>query len=699
MDIENYRRDFVEQIRINAQAYGVTPDEEFVRESVERLETMDELVDPVISYFGQRGPMNKRMVLDGYSIDPSDRSLILFQSDFRNTTEKETLIRTDLEDKYGQMMAFLDASVTGRLADYCDDSNEYVKVANDIRERFKIKYVNDGEDRSIEKIKLIVFTNASLSTRLKNLEAQEYEGRRVDRVVWSIERFFELDASGMAKEPVEIHLPDFGIPGIACLEAKMTGALDYDAYLAILPGRLLSDLYYQYGSRLLEGNVRAFLSNKGKINQGIRRTILTEPTKFFTYNNGIACTAQSIVLDRSEGGLLITDIRDLQIINGGQTTASLTSAFLKDGSKLENIYVPVKLTVIRDEESYDDMVQKISRYANSQNKVSDADFFSNHPFHVEFESLSKRIIAPMARGSISQTYWYYERSRGKYNQEMFKMRESEKNAFQVKFPKNQVIKKEELGKYYNTIEMKPHWVTRGAAKNMNEFAKTIDSIWTNHREMINESFYKKMVCAAIMFRQTDKLVLKAPWYETGGFKSQVVPYTIAKLLSLVPPKCSIDWDRIWNKQEMYPQMVAMIEILAKKTNDFIQDSHGALVSEYAKRESTWKEFEHLDIRLTEDFVNSLVSIDSVKESERAAKEDKKVDLSLTAEMQVIQLGAPYWRKLLNEGSERRALGPMDMGLLKIACSLDGPRPMYPTTKQAEQLLKLRERLGKLGVLI
>src|SRR5690606_12812258 len=146
-------------------------------------------------------------------------------------------------------------------------------------------------------------------------------------------------------------------------------------YLSILPGKLLSDIYWEYGSRLLEGNVRAFLSAKWKVNKGIRNTIKKEPSKFFTYNNGIACTAKNLTF--SDDGKSIIKIEDLQIINGGQTTASLTTAWKVDKASLETIYVPMKLTIVKSDE-YDEMIQNISKYANSQNKVTDADLFSNH---------------------------------------------------------------------------------------------------------------------------------------------------------------------------------------------------------------------------------------------------------------------------------------------------------------------------------
>ena len=361
MELNQYRIDFVQQLRVNAQAWGYTPEEEFIREMIERLESMEEVVDPFIQYFGQKGPNGVLMKIDGYSIDPSDKSLILFQSDFRNTEDAGNITQTDLETAYKRMIAFLNCALEGKLSYYCDESNEYVKIAEDLRRRFEIKYVNDGEDESIEKIKLIVFTNASMSAKIKNLSDGDFLGRKVERTIWSIERLFELDASGLEREAVEIVSKEFGLEGIPCLKAELSEGLDYDAYLAIMPGRFLSDVYYKYGSRLLEGNVRAFLSNRGKINQGIRRTILTEPTKFFTYNNGIACTAESVDLSKTEDGLIIKSIKDLQIINGGQTTASLTSAFLKDKSTLENIFVPVKITVIRSEEDYDDMAKQSNR--------------------------------------------------------------------------------------------------------------------------------------------------------------------------------------------------------------------------------------------------------------------------------------------------------------------------------------------------
>ena len=278
------------------------------------------------------------------------------------------------------------------------------------------------------------------------------------------------------------------------------------------------------------------------------------------------------------------------------------------------------------------------------------------------------------------------------------MRDSQKNAFMAKFPKQQVIKKEELGKYYHSIEQKPWLVVLGAAKNMAKFAETIDSIWEKNRQDINEAFFKRMICAAIIFRQTDKIVAKANWYDVGGFKSQVIPYTIAKLLNNLPNGFTLDWDKIWRNQSMYPSLAFEIEKLAKITNEFIQDSNGALVSEYVKRKATWEKYIEYPYSFSTEFLNSLTNESFVKEEQKAASKDQALTNDLNIEAEIVTLGSEYWKKLLSEGLERKILGPMDIQLLQKASTISEGR-FIPNPRQAKELWKLRERLGKNGVIL
>src|SRR3546814_5846422 len=97
--------------------------------------------------------------------------------------------------------------------------------------------------------------------------------------------------------------------GISCLPAHL-GADAYPSYLIVMPAEVLATLYGKYGAQLLEQNVRCFLQARGKVNQGIRATIINEPSMFFAYNNGITATAQSVETKKGPDGLAITRILD-----------------------------------------------------------------------------------------------------------------------------------------------------------------------------------------------------------------------------------------------------------------------------------------------------------------------------------------------------------------------------------------------------
>lgn len=692
-----YRKEYLEDIHINAQIEGSLPDEYFLSSTLEKLSAMGELVDPRIKPTRKRCSNNRIMAFDGYCFDDSDKSFVLIVNDFKDSID-ETITKTEIDTYKQRMLNFLQEAINGNLSNYFDITDEMLVIGNDIGKRMNIDYVNLEKDNSIDKIKLYIITNRLLSEKITTFKCENFFGKQVELNVWSMKRFFDLYQSGREKEPIIIETSKYGVDGIPCIKAEMTGNLDYDAYLAIVPGEFLNKIYYEHGSRLLEGNVRAFLSNRGKINKGIRETIRKEPTKFFTYNNGIACTASKIGL--SNDGHSIVYMEDLQIINGGQTTASLTSASLKDKLPLDNIFVPMKLTVIKNEE-YDTMIQNISKYANSQNKVKDSDLFSNHPFHRTFEVLSKKIQAPIKDDGVNNTFWYYERSRGKYEQEQFKLlKKSEKENFLKKYPKDQVIKKEELSKYFTCAELlRPDIVSKGSEKCMAFFAEYIDDKYQKKIEYFNDQFFRQCICYTILFRTTDRIVNKSSWYNVGGYKLNIIPYTISKLIQSIPEGYCLDYDLIWKKQCLYPSLVFEIEKLAKLTNDFIQKSSGVIVTEYCKKEDTWIKFKNVNYEFSRDFLNCLVSKNIIEEKMQSEIKDVKLSNSINIESEIINLGGAYWRNLIEEGKKRKILSPMEIDLLNIAASIDTPFPKVASPKQAKLIWKIREKLEKVGVLV
>lgn len=696
MAFEEYKKEYLDDIRINAQIESVLPDEYFLEDALGKLTAMGELTDPVIRPIQKRCRNNKIMAFDAYGFDASDKSFVLISNDFKDTADA-TLTRTELDTIRTRMLNFIQEAFDERLQEYFDLTDEMLPVGRNIARRMKKDYVDLDNDDSIDQIKLYIITNKTLSDKVTSLRCDDFLDKRVELNVWSIKRFYDLYQSGKDREPILIETDKYGIKGIPYIKAEMSGNLDYDAYLAIVPGYFLHSIYYDHGSRLLEGNVRAFLSNRGKINKGIRETIRKEPTKFFAYNNGIACTAAKITL--SDDKRFITSMEDLQIINGGQTTASLTSAVIKDKLPLDNIFVPMKLTVVKNDD-YDMMIQNISRYANSQNSVKNSDFFSNHPFHRVFEALSKKIPAPVSGDNVNNTFWYYERSRGKYDQEQFKItRKSEKEAFARRYPKSQLIKKEDLAKFFTCAELlRPDVVSKGGEKCMSFFAEYIDSQYQKTPEYFNDEFFKLAICYAILFKATDKIVKNSTWYISASYiKPFIVPYTISKIIVNLPKGYCLDYDLIWRKQTLYPSLSCQIEKVAHATNEFIRNSVGS-AREYCSKEETWKRYKEVPLSLDPQFVNDLISKEVMDERIQGEIKEKKLEKNVNWLVEIYNLGNSYWTDLLKEGMKRHILSPMETDLLNLAIAFTAGKKV-PSEKQAKLIWKIRNKLDQAGVLI
>ncbi len=750
MDYQEYKEDFLNTLRADSVHSGTDTEDEFLNHTLDLLMDFNELDSPEMTGMGdKKGKGGRLMRADGYCFDETDHSLILLISDFQDSREPDKLTRTRVDELYWRLYYFLDEVCNGNISTYFDDSDDVLKISDYIRRRMNAQH---DDPQLVLKVKFYILTNKELDTRLlstnllettisntrgkkkkakttKKIKKENFNGKPLEIALWYPERFFEMENSNN-NEPIVIDVAeDYGCNGIPCIKGNIGDNLDYEAYIAIIPGKLLADIYIEHGSRVLEGNVRAFLGTGGSksVNSGIRRTINTDPTKFFTYNNGIATTASDVETNFVDGQLYITKIVDLQIINGGQTTASLAEAVLKKtNTDLKGIYVPMKLTVIDDRESedengirfYDAMVQSIAKFANSQNKVTAADLFSNDPFHIQMEQMSKRYLAPPGQSAVP-TGWYYERSRKKYKQEQIKLSKDSQKRFQSKFPKSQVITKEQLAMYITTVfSLRPDIVSKGKNWTMKAFGTEISEIYKKNKEAFNEFYFKKCICAAIIYRTVDSYLethkdsARKPtgfWYKTGGYKLNIVPYSIAKIISSIPEGLSLDWTQIWNKQAISPSFMREIEIVTKMTNDFVCDSNGVIVTEYCKKLSTWEEFrDKIGYSPSADFLSELISTAEVKEYEHDAKSDKKDDNNLKNIMAIINRGADYWQNLVRIAQNNRiSVSYQELTAIKqlIDMSVTGKLPITSSgkvpskvTKAVQLALALEDKLKTEGLL-
>ena len=374
--------------------------------------------------------------------------------------------------------------------------------------------------------------------------------------IWDLERLYRFINSGMKREPVVVDFEEeFGCP-LECLCADDGNGI-YTTYLSIIPGETLSALYEKWGTRILERNVRAFLQVRGKVNKGIRDTIISEANMFLAYNNGITVTADNVEINKlSDGKLGIKKIKDFQVVNGGQTVASLWHAKLKDKASLATVFLQMKLTVVNSPEKIEEITPLISKYSNTQNKVNTADFYANDPFHLDLEKISRTTWAPDPTGGGQQSIWFYERSRGAYDETRNRERTPAKiKVWDLLYPRKQKFDKLMLAKVEKTWGLEPYKVSEGAQKNFVDFS--IDVKAQNRNSVTNE-YFMDLVAKLIVWNETERIVSSQ---NIPGYRANIVTYTIAWLLVLTGHR--INLGEIWKKQAisdaLYKQYVESLE--------------------------------------------------------------------------------------------------------------------------------------------
>lgn len=572
--------------------------------------------------------------INGYAIEEGYENIDIFTSHYLDTNEHYRLNKADFERLIRWSTAFVNAGLKGHL-DEIEKSSEAYGLA-------RVLSLNRN---NIVRIRIFLISNGEIPHDTpKDYQIKNLEDIQVRFEIWDIERLHRLERSKANREPIELDFEEMLGTTIPCLEMPVKNDL-YECYLAIVPGDILSFLYKNYGTRLLESNVRAFLQQTGKINQGIRDTIRFKPHMFLTYNNGLSTTAQEVKTRKSEDGHLeIVSIKDFQIVNGGQTTASLfhTSRKYKEAN-INEVFVQMKLTVIKDEEKKAETVPLISRYANSQNKVTELDLTSNNPFLQRLEELSRTTYAIHPDDRSKQTIWYFERVSGQYKEALNKEKtKSKQDSFKLKFPKNQILNKSDVAKVTNIWKLQPYHVSKGSQKNYISFLREIDK--ESKKKKYNKVYWEDIVANSILFRETDKLFGRKNVNAIGdtNIKSHTIGYTLSYFHNLTANKLNLG--HIWKTQCIADELLNELQKLVIYTYKFFTSLDVALISEAAKSEKTWlrlKELNHnpMNMSVVSKFLMSDKEYNGrYEEDNDNSKEVEKYD-SL---QKISSLGLKFW---------------------------------------------------------
>jgi len=625
MTVKEFTASFHSDVKTDATAMDILLEHAFVEKFSEILDDYGEFDNFEPSHWQDRG-----IKIDGYAFDDEFTVVTLVVSHFLNCNdiEEANVTNSEIDKVFKRGVNFFQKSIQGKLKDKIEVSNPAQELASLIYECRK----------SIVSARIIVITDGI--TRERHAEDDEIEGVAVTKVVWDIQRTKDFVMTG-EREHITIDFEgDYDSP-IKCVESESSCG-SYSAFLAFVPGQVLADLYGKWKIRLLERNVRVFLSQRVKVNQGIRNTIRDEPTLFCAYNNGITVYAKEVdLIDLASGEQAISSVRDFQIVNGGQTTASLYHTREKFGADLTHVMVQMKLFVIDDDANpewfkdddrlSDILLPRIGRFSNTQNQIQMADLLANDPPHPELNAISLNCPAPDPTGGSVQSFWFYEKSRGSYEETRRLQAKTlaQKRKFDQKYPKKQRFDKNKFGKAWNSYRKQPHVVCLGAMKNFARFNNWMQELenedWT--------AFFRKTVALIKLWNETERIVRKQKF---GGYTHAIVSYTLAWFHHSTGLK--LDLDKIWSKQIIDDSVLEAIEIMAREVNKHIRKTK-LNVTEWCKKEDCWKSLLEFEMDGLPDMKDAMISGRRSKKYDSPAKsEEQDLDFCKTK-------GGEAWKEL------------------------------------------------------
>ena len=606
-----------------AEVDGEFQEQSFTRICLDMLTQANETDNAVVAYDEKAFGTKNQHKINGYAVSETYDTIDLFISIYEPSEYIVNLDKQSVDRACTRITNFFLKAYSNHYENELAETSSIFEFSHQLASSTIIR-------KNLIRVNAFILTNARYKGEIPT--PKEISGQKIFINIVDIDKLYSMSAQ--SRLPILLDLKEHNIEP-QCLRIP-TGSELYDGYLTYLPGKFLASLYEQYGFKLLEQNVRSFLQFKGGINRGIKDTIIKRPNMFFAYNNGISATADSIVLDESKSVILKID--NLQIVNGGQTTATLFYASKDAKENMDKILVPMKISVIKNADDSYEIVKHISKYANTQNKINDADLSANDPIFVEIEKLSRYMLTPMTIDSNQQHYWFFDRISRQYDNMLTQNSKTKtrKKAFLLKYPKQCKFTKYELAKYYNSycelevggkIIVGPHCVVDGNEVNFRAFR---DNVMPNLE--INEVFFKDLIAKAILFKEVDRRhgTKRSKTPPIGDMKQVMVPYSIA-LLQIATNGC-LDLEKIWKNQKVSSELSDYMYNLMVQLNQFLKDNTPrSNIIEWATKEDCWRIVkENFQIPSIECIKNDISSIEAITQR----YSDKE---SVDAEMDIINL--------------------------------------------------------------
>lgn len=647
--------------------------EVFTRLILERLEEAGHL-NTTFPLHQEGRIRNAAYRIDGYAFEEELSRLDLFTTIYTGDVPSRKVPRPDATKALERALRFASACVDG-LASQLEPANT---DASDLARLIETRA------NELTAIRIILLTDGIVG----NINPPaDWRGKPVEFEAYDIERLFRVLGEGETRADISVDLVALTGHGLPCLHVPAQDD-DYDAYLTVLPGQALAQVYDRYGVRLLELNVRAFLGLQGRksVNAELRRTIAEQPSMFLAFNNGIVATVDDLDVEQNgAGSLVIRALEGLQIVNGGQTTASLHRARRKDGLSLSHVAVPMKIIKVGGAD-LSEMVSSISRAANRQNAVQLADFSANDPFHQQLETLANITWLDDGKGR-----WFYERSRGSYlaAEQKAAYRKADQKTFRHQTPKQRRLSKLDVARYLNAWSGLPDKVCLGGQKNFQNFMQRLKD---EPQPPPDQTWFRRLIAIAVLYRAAEKKIrsMKFPAYS-----AQVIAYVVAAISHRAGGR--VDFDRLWSKQTISPELEKLIDEWALKLDALLRQSAGQRnPSEWFKKGECWK-----------DIQNQLPTLSDPLPAELSYSKADSVSMMPAAGASVadyerisrcMQIPSAVWLEIAERGQKTSTIHWTVANICRtIAGYAAGGWERKPSVKQAKHALEAALKVERAGL--
>jgi hypothetical protein len=670
MDLSEFAIDFLEGALITVEDEKISQEDAITNDILEYTFDSGEVIAAELCHYKVRG-----IKINAWNYDEDNEAIDLFVTVFKSEQRLTRVSDKDIADAFSKAENFFWSAREGKLSAKVDESEIAI---------FDVVQVVEQTKDIVKNVRIFVLTNGQSSSDIVP-EAREEKEIYIDFQLWDIERVYQQYLIRSGKQKIEIDFLNDYNHKLKCLHMDNVSE-KVDVYLAIIPGKILAHIYEKYRQGLLEKNVRTFLQFKAKVNQGIRETIRKEPDMFFAYNNGISTTAEKVDVEFEDNVPYITRIENWQVVNGGQTTASIFATSTEKESDLSKVFVQMKISIVQRKEEMENIVPKISRFANTQTIIKDSDFSSNSGYHVAIENFSRSEWMPTKTGGKATNKWFYERARGQYLDEKSKRSGKELKSFDREYPKKQKFTKTDLSKYEMSWWQRPYDVGKGAENNFKIFTKEL----ATEKNDVSKKYYQRLIAKAIIFKEIDRIVGKR---NLGGYKANMVSYILAWLSYKSNKKLNLD--TIWENQtisELVNNLIEqMIDIVWKHINS--PSKAGMNIGEWCKKQECW-------LTLKDKFIDTNSISDEIRKDADTYVETDLVGQELSPQEskmieEAVKINAEVWFSLSKWARENNRFTPFDRKLAYNLGVLANRKSIF-TPKQAKNALRILKQAKEEG---